>query len=153
MGQLRDPQTLGFLVLRAFFTQFWALQFFGKIHDQESGVSALRNLGIWSQHTTAWFVKTTPLPAWSVAPYTLAVPWVELALALLFALGLWQRLTLVAASLLLISLDVGLMLQLKHEDVARNMLFLFGLLLALQWEPKGGVLSLDGLLARRSERR
>ena len=153
MDQLRDPQALGYLVLRAFYAQFWALQFYGKVHDQESGITALRNLGIWSQHTTAWFVKTTPLPAWSVAPYTLAVPWVELALGLLFALGLWQRLTLVAASLLLVSLDLGLMFQGKHEDVARNMVFLFGLLLALQWEAKGRLLSLDGLLARRAERR
>ena len=153
MDQLRDPQALGYLVLRAFYAQFWALQFYGKVHDQESGITALRNLGIWSEHTTAWFLKTTPLPAWSLAPYTFAVPWVEITLGLLFALGLWQRLTVVTAALLLVSLDIGLMLQGKHEDVARNMLFLFPLVIALQWEEKGRALSLDGLLARRSQRR
>ena len=134
-------------MLRAFFAQFWALQFFGKLRDQESGITALHNLSVWSDHLTAYFVKTTPLPAFTVAPYTLAVPWVELGLGLLFALGLWQRLTILAASIFLLTLDLGLMLQLKHEDVGRNMLFLFGLLLALQWEPKGKALSLDGLRA------
>ncbi len=144
-----DPQALGYLLLRVFFAQFWLLQWFGKIRDSESGIVAVKNLAIWSSHVTAHFVKTTPLPAWSVAPYTLAVPWVELALGLLFLLGLWQRAALLGAALLLVSLDVGLMLQLKHEDVARNMLFVIAALLALQWEAKGGqLLSLDGLSPR-----
>lgn len=148
-----DPSLLGYLVLRAFFAQFWLLQWFGKARDSESGIVAVRNLAIWSSHVTAQFVKTTPLPEWSVAPYTLAVPWVELTLGLLFLLGLWQRAAILGAALLLLSLDLGLMLQLKHEDVARNMLFLFAALLALQWEVRGaGLLSLDGLRAWRAAR-
>lgn len=61
--KLDDPKTLGFLVLRAFFAQFWLLQWFGKIRDSESGIVAVRNLGIWSDHLTAYFLKTTPLLA------------------------------------------------------------------------------------------
>lgn len=148
-----DSPTLCFLLMRAFFAQFWLLQWFGKIRDSESGIVAVKNLAIWSSHVTANFVKTTPLPEWSVAPYTLAMPWVELTLGLLFLLGLWQRAAILGAALLLLSLDVGLMLQLKHEDVARNMLYLFAALLALQWEAQGGqVLSLDGLRARARAR-
>ena len=148
-----DPSALGYLLLRAFFVQFWLLQWFGKIRDSESGIVAVKNLAIWSSHLTAHFVKTTPLPEWTVAPYTLALPWVELALGLLFLLGLWQRAAILGAALLLLSLDVGLMLQLKHEDVVHNMLFVFAALLALQWEPQAGtLLSLDGLRARARAR-
>jgi hypothetical protein len=73
------------------------------------------------------------------------IPWVELLLGILFALGLKQRAALVIGCLLIISLDVGLMLQGKHEDVGRNMLFLFAMLLALQWERFGRGWSVDAL--------
>jgi thiosulfate dehydrogenase [quinone] large subunit len=142
-----DPRRSAFLVLRAFFAQFWLLQFFGKLHDQESGVSALRNLGIWSAHVTDWFVKSTPLPAWVVRPYTLAVPYLELLLGLLILAGLQTRRALLGAACLLVSLDFGLMLQAKHEVVASNTVILLALLLALQWEPHNRW-SLDGLLTR-----
>lgn len=139
---------IGYLILRAFFAQFWALQFWFKLHDPDSGITALRNLGFWAHHTAGELSKT-PLPGLLVGPYTAALPWVELALGVLFALGLWQRAALTGAALLLVSLDLGLMLQGKHEDVARNMLFLLPTLFALQWEPSGRGFSLDALLARR----
>ena len=139
----------GFLILRAFFAQFWVLQFYFKIHDEESGIVALRNVGIWAQHVAASFAKT-PLPGWALVPYTHALPWAELLIGLLFALGLKLRAALVAAALLLVSLDIGLMLQGKHEDVARNLIFLVTLLLALQWEPFGRVWSIDALQGRSS---
>lgn len=135
----------GFLILRAFFAQFWVLQFLFKIRDEESGIVALRNLGIWAQHVTASFAKT-PLPGWSVLPYTHALPWAELLVGLCLALGLKLRASLVAAALVVLSLEFGLMLQGKHEDVARNLIFLLALLLALQWEPFGRGWSVDAAL-------
>ena len=153
LQKLDDPKALGFLVLRAFFAQFWLLQWFGKIRDSESGIVAAKNLSIWADHVTAHFLKTTPLPEWAVLPYTRVTPWLELLLGLLLCVGFLQRRALLVAALFLVSLDLGLMLQLKHEDVARNMLFLFGLLLALQWASQGAdLLSLDGLLSKREGR-
>jgi thiosulfate dehydrogenase [quinone] large subunit len=137
-----DDKRTGFLILRAFLAQFWVLQFYFKIHDEESGIIALRNLGIWASHMAGTFAKT-PLPAWMVVPYANVVPWLELFIGLLFVAGFKMREALVAGCLLMISLDIGLMLQGKHEDVARNMLFLFAMLLALQWERYGRVWSID----------
>ena len=125
----------GYLVLRAFFAQFWILQWFGKIHDAESGITAWRNLAIWSAHTTDWMAKTTPLAAWMIRPYTLALPYCELAVGLLLAVGFRSREALFGAAAILVTLDVGLMLQLKHDQVATNTIYLLAVVIALQWEP------------------
>src|SRR5205823_14991867 len=63
---------------------------------------------------------STPLPAWALRPCTLALPYAELLLSVLFLLGLRLRFALIAAGLVIVSLDVGLMLQLKHDVVARS---------------------------------
>jgi uncharacterized membrane protein YphA (DoxX/SURF4 family) len=141
-------KSAGFLVLRLFFAQFWLLQMIGKARDQESGITSFHNLSIWSANVTAWMAKTTPLPAWSVRPYTAALPYVELLLALLFIAGFRLRLALIASALVIVSLDVGLMFQLKHDAVAMNTVTLLAALLGLQWEPHARW-TLDGILERR----
>lgn len=123
---------VAFLVLRLFYAQFWLLQFFGKIYDQESGVAAWRNLDVWSAHLTTWFVKQTVLPGWAVRPYSLALPYLELTLGLLWLAGYQTRRTVIASLLLLVSLDAGLLMQLKHDAVALNTVHLLALLLALR---------------------
>lgn len=144
-----DPRALraAFLVLRLFFAQFWLLQFATKVRDSESGVAALRNLGIWSAHVTDWFVKQTPLPAWVVRPYTLSLPWLELLLGSLLLFGLQTRRALTFSALLLVSLCTGMMLQQKHDVVANNLVFLLATLIALQLEPLNGW-ALDRLRSR-----
>lgn len=126
-------ETAGFLILRLFFAQFWLLQAFGKMYDQESGIAAWGNMAIWSRNTTVWFVKQTVLPALLVRPYTCVLPYAELALGLCWLAGYQTRQTVLASSLLIISLDAGLLLQLKHDTVALNTVYLLALLLALQW--------------------
>ena len=123
------------LLLRAFLGPFWMLQFYFKMHDEKSGSLSLGNLLTWSTNTTSNFVATTPLPGWMVRPYTLAVPWAELVVGLLILVGFKTRWALVCAASLLISLDYGLMLQGKHDDVKSNTLILLTLLLALFCEP------------------
>ena len=140
---------VGFLLLRVFLAQFWLLQFFGKLRDQESGIVAVKNLGIWADNTTAWFVKGTPLPEWLVLPYTLTVPWLEITLALAFIAGVQLRWALIVSAGLIISLDIGMMLQLKHEVVANNTIFMLATLLALVWEPYGRRWSVDAWRAGR----
>jgi uncharacterized membrane protein YphA (DoxX/SURF4 family) len=120
------------MLLRAFFAQFWLLQCFGKMFDQESRIAAWENLAIWSAHTTDWFVKQTPLPAWLVAPYTRALPYCELAIGLCLLVGFETRRTLIFSALLLISLDAGLLFQLKHDIVAMNSIHLLAILQALR---------------------
>jgi hypothetical protein len=136
----------GFLVLRYFLVQFWFLQMMGKIRDQESGIIALRNLGIWAEHTSDWMIKTTPLPSFMVVPFTYSVPYLETIFAVLLLVGYRVRFTLVASCLLIVSLDIGLMFQLKHDVVGNNTIFLIASLIALQWEPYGRRWSLDARL-------
>ena len=124
-------RTAGFLVLRLFFAQFWILQMIGKARDQESGITSLRNLLIWSSHVTDWMVKTTPLPRLAVRPYTLALPYLELLLGLLFLFGLRTREALIGTCLLLLSLDLGLMFQLKHDAVELNTVVMLAALITL----------------------
>src|SRR5262245_38712476 len=117
--------TIRITLLRLFLGQFWILQMIGKARDQESGITSLRNLSIWADNVTAWMAKTTPLPVWSIRPYTTALPFVEAAIGLCILVGLFTRYALVASALVIISLDVGLMFQLKHDVVLMNSLILF----------------------------
>jgi thiosulfate dehydrogenase [quinone] large subunit len=138
----------GFLALRLFLGQFWILQMIGKARDQESGITSLHNLSIWARNVTAWMVKTTPMPEWAVQPYTTVLPFVEVALGLLILLGLQTRRALIASAFVLVSLDVGLMFQMKHDVVASNTIFLLATVLALFWEPLNRW-SLDALFRLR----
>jgi thiosulfate dehydrogenase [quinone] large subunit len=139
--------TAGFLVLRLFLGQFWILQMLGKARDQESGITSLHNLSIWAKNVTGWMLKTTPLPEWAVAPFTTTLPFVEAAIGLLLLVGLATRSVLIASALVLVSVDVGLMLQLKHDVVAANTIILLATLLAWHWQASNRW-SLDGWLAR-----
>jgi len=136
---------ISFLVLRAFFAQFWLLQFFGKLRDADANTIAFGNLARWSARTADWFVRTSPLPHLAVAPYTYAIPYVELALGLLILVGYRTRWALSAAAAYLVSLDVGLMLQLKHDIVGINTVTMLASLLAAHLE-KHNAFSLDGRL-------
>jgi len=143
--------TAGFLVLRLFFVQFWLLQMIGKARDQESGITSLHNLSIWAKNVGDWMIKTTPMPEFAVRPFVAVLPFVELTLATLFFLGLQTRRALIASAVLIVSLDIGLMFQLKHDVVAANTVILIATLIALWWEPANRF-SLDRLLARNSDR-
>lgn len=126
-------ETTVFLLLRAFYAQFWILQCFGKMFDQESRVAAWSNLAIWSGHTTDWFVKQTILPGWLVAPYTRALPYCEFLIGLFLLIGFETRRTLIASAILLITLDAGLLFQLKHDVVAMNTIHFLAVLQALRY--------------------
>jgi thiosulfate dehydrogenase [quinone] large subunit len=140
--------TIGVLLLRLFLGQFWILQMVGKARDQESGITSLGNLAIWARNTGDWMVKTTPLPAFAIRPFTIVLPYVELALGLCILLGLATRHALIASVLVLISLDVGLMFQLKHDVVALNTLYILAALLALHYQPANRF-ALDTFIGRR----
>jgi thiosulfate dehydrogenase [quinone] large subunit len=138
----------GFLVLRAFFASFWVLQFYGKAHDAQTGVTSLENLGRWSEKLTAGFVSSTPLPAFMVTPYTRTAPFIELTLGLLILVGYKTRWALLGAAAFLVSLDLGLMLQADHDTVKSNTIILLALLWAAVWE-RWNMFSLDDFLAKR----
>jgi uncharacterized membrane protein YphA (DoxX/SURF4 family) len=140
--------TAGITVLRLFLGQFWLLQMIGKARDQESGITSVHNLSIWAKNVTAWMAKTTPLPEWAIRPYTTGLPYVECLLGIALLLGLFTRQALIASALVVISLDVGLMFQLKHDVVLMNTIIIFASLLGLGWEPWNRW-SLDQLLRRR----
>jgi uncharacterized membrane protein YphA (DoxX/SURF4 family) len=138
----QQNKRIAFLVLRLFLGPFWLLQCFYKVWDPESRTASFANLGIWAHHTVASFAST-PLPVWLVSPYAALVPYVEVALGLLLLLGFRVRATLVFSCVYLVSLQIGLMFQGKHETVADNTLFLFAMLWALFLEPYGRVWSID----------
>lgn len=141
--------TAAILVLRAFFAQFWLLQMIGKARDQESGITSLHNLSIWAKNVGEWMVKTTPLPGWAVTPFVTGLPFVECALGLLFLVGFQTRRALIASTLVIVSLDIGLMFQLKHENVTSNLILILAALIGLRWEPWNRW-SVDSLLSRRA---
>jgi thiosulfate dehydrogenase [quinone] large subunit len=148
---MKRHETVGFLILRLFFAQFWVLQMIGKARDQESGITSVHNLGIWSQHTSEWMARTTPLPTWMLEPFTTGLPFVEVTLGTLLLIGLATRYALAASALLIISLDVGLMFQLKHDVVATNTIYLLAIVLALAWQPYNRF-ALDNLFGRAATR-
>ena len=136
-----------FLILRGFFAQFWLLQFFGKLRNADTGSVSFGNLAAWSGRTTEWFVKTSPLPSFAVAPYTYAIPYIELVLGLLILAGYQTRWALLASAAYLVSLDIGLMFQLKHDVVGTNTVTMLALFLAVYLE-KYNAFSLDSRLAK-----
>jgi thiosulfate dehydrogenase [quinone] large subunit len=136
-----------FLILRAFFAQFWLLQFFGKLRNGDTGNVSFGNLAAWSARTTDWFVKTSPLPSFAVAPYTYAIPYIELVLGVLILAGYQTRWALLASAAYLVSLDVGLMLQLKHDVVGTNTVTMLAVFLAVYLE-KYNAFSLDARLVK-----
>jgi thiosulfate dehydrogenase [quinone] large subunit len=138
-----------FLILRAFFAEFWVLQFYFKAHDAKAGTTSFANLGHWSEGLTASFVSSTPLPAFMVEPYTRTAPFIELALGLLILVGYKTRFALLAAAAFLVSLDLGLLLQGDHDTVKSNTIILLALLWAADWV-KWNALSVDDALDRRA---
>jgi thiosulfate dehydrogenase [quinone] large subunit len=142
----------GFLILRAFFAQFWLLQFYGKMHDGKTGTTSFDNLSHWSANLTAGFARSTPLPEFMLVPYTRSAPFIELTLGLAILVGYRTRWALLGAAAFLVSLDLGLMFQGEHDTVKSNTIILLGLLLAARWE-RFNVLSLDGFLAKRASGR
>jgi len=140
--------TVAFLILRLFSAQFWLLQVLGKARDQESGITSLHNLGIWAKNTGDWMVKSTPIPELAIRPFVTVLPFVELALGVLLLIGLQTRRALIVAALTLVSLDVGLMCQLKHDIVAMNTIILLATILAIYLEPANRW-SVDSAIAGR----
>ncbi|MGO8998340.1 MAG: DoxX family membrane protein [Polyangiaceae bacterium] len=141
-------ERVGFLILRAFFAEFWLLQFYGKAHDAATGVTSLENLARWSAKLTAGFVSSTPLPEFMVTPYTRTAPFIELTLGLLILVGFQTRWALLGAAAFLVSLDLGLMLQADHDTVKSNTIILLALLWAAQWS-RSNIYSVDDILAKR----
>jgi thiosulfate dehydrogenase [quinone] large subunit len=142
-------EAMGFLVMRAFFAEFWLLQFYGKAHDGKTNTTSLENLSHWSANLTKGFVESTPLPEFMVTPYTRGAPFVELTLGLLILVGFKTRYALLGAAAFLVSLDIGLMLQAEHETVKTNTIIMLGLLWAAVWE-RSNLLSLDEMLAKKN---
>jgi thiosulfate dehydrogenase [quinone] large subunit len=138
----------GFLILRAFFAEFWMLQFYSKAHDAKAGTLSLENLSHWSQNLTADFVKTTPLPEFMIVPYTRTAPFIELLIGLLLLVGFKTRWVLLGAAAFLVSLDLGLLLQADHDTVKSNTIILLGLLWAAQWS-RWDIWSVDWWLAKK----
>jgi len=145
-GSVERP---GFLILRAFFAQFWILQAYGKAHDAKEGTTSLENLVHWTSNLTDEFAKSTPLPRFLVAPYAWSAPAIELTLGVLLLVGFKTRGALLAAAAFLVSLDLGLMFQADHDSVKSNTIILLALLWAARWE-RWNAFSVDAWLARRN---
>jgi thiosulfate dehydrogenase [quinone] large subunit len=81
--------------------------------------------------------SATVMPAALVRTFALCLPFVELAVGLLLIIGLWQRATLTAATLLMMALILGTALQQHWDTLTQQMLyaFLYSALLATRsWD-------------------
>ncbi|MBK1831833.1 DoxX family protein [Verrucomicrobiaceae bacterium R5-34] len=106
------------------------------------GAVRLPKLSGFANHITGQFEKTV-LPAAMVKPYAYAVPFVELGVGILLILGLFTRHTLVAASLLMISLIFGTCLLENWGNAGSQMVYLAYLAALLAFRDRYNQLSLD----------
>jgi thiosulfate dehydrogenase (quinone) large subunit len=95
--------------------------------------------------------QKTPLPAWSVHAFGLALPWAEAILGFLLLLGIWTRLALVTGSLLILALTFGTALRQDWSTAGVQLIYaaVYAALLAFDhWNDY----SLDRLLSRLPSR-
>ena len=137
-----------FLIMRAFFAEFWILQVYFKAHDAKANTTSLENLLHWASELTETFVTTTPLPRFMVLPYAYSAPVIELAIGLLVLVGWKTRWVVLGAAAYLVSLDLGLLFQGDHDSVKSNTILLLALLWAAAWE-RFNVASVDAWLAKK----
>jgi thiosulfate dehydrogenase [quinone] large subunit len=81
--------------------------------------------------------SATILPAALVRTFASSLPFVELAVGILLTIGLWQRATLTAATLLMMALIFGTALQQHWDTVTQQMLYVFlysALLATRSWD-------------------
>jgi putative oxidoreductase len=125
--------TLGWFLLH----QGW-----GKVVQEVTGGPGTFYLGNQFQNSNPdW------LPAFIAAPYGYALPWLELVFGGLLMMGIWNRVsagaaTLIFTSILIAWLDAGNLLP-------RHMLMIYAPLAAWYFFAGPGRYSLDGVLARR----
>ncbi|MCE9669002.1 DoxX family membrane protein [Myxococcus stipitatus] len=93
----------------------------------------------------------TPLPEWTVRPFALVLPFVELAVGLLILLGLRLRLALVAGGALIAMLTFGESLRQQWNTVGLQLLYALAYFVLLS-RASDARLTLDGLLAGRRTR-
>lgn len=92
-----------------------------------------------------------PLPHALSLGFGYCIPWIELTLGVLLILGLFTRLALAAGALFMTALTFGTT-SVQNWSVAGTQLEYSFVFFALLWLVEANVLSVDGVLARRSAR-
>jgi len=93
----------------------------------------------------------TFLPDFMVRPFALSVPPVEVALGALLCVGLFTRLTLIAAGLWMIALVFGTTIRQDYSTVAIQLLYAL-LFFVLQVWVSFNRISLDTLMSKKGPR-
>jgi thiosulfate dehydrogenase [quinone] large subunit len=91
----------------------------------------------------------TWLPAFLVAPYVHALPFMEIIVGVLLVLGLCTRRTFFVTGLLLVSLAFGMMLQKQHAVVGTNLTYVLMAAAGIWLSARDNPVSVDRLLGSR----
>jgi thiosulfate dehydrogenase [quinone] large subunit len=94
----------------------------------------------------------TWLPAFLVAPYAYALPFVEVAVGAALLLGLFTRWSFFFSGLLLVSLAFGMMLQQQHAVVSNNLTYVLMAAAGTWFSAKDNPLSVDRVVGRCREK-
>jgi thiosulfate dehydrogenase [quinone] large subunit len=90
----------------------------------------------------------TWLPMFLVAPYTYALPYLEITVGSLLILGLFTRCAFMFSGLLLISLAFGMMVKQDPATVAHNLNYVLMVVAGIWFSARENPLSVDGLICR-----
>src|SRR5260370_12616784 len=71
-------------------------------------------------------MASAPLPSWILPPFTYALPWLEALIGLLILVGLFTRGALIAGSVMMLALQVGVCLA-QNWQVAGDQLLYFAI--------------------------
>jgi len=91
----------------------------------------------------------TYLPRFLLIPYAYTLPYLEFLLGVVLILGIFTRISLTVAALLLISLGFGKMVLQDHATVANNLNYVFMAAVALWFAWQDNALSLDRFLCHK----
>ena len=103
-----------------------------------------RDLGKFVETIVREFAQT-PLPAWSVRAFAIAIPFWEPAVGLLLVLGLWTRTGLVAGALLIAALTFGTALRGEYPVLSEQLIYALVFFVLLLFRVRYDHFGLDGL--------
>jgi len=120
---------------------------FGVNFAMHGAVRIYNGVGVFAA-TTAEHLAKSPLPHGLVVGFGDAIPWIELLLGIALILGVLTRVALIAGSVFMMGLTVGVTAN-QQWDIAGQQLVYSGVFFALLFLLEWNLLSIDGLWAGR----
>jgi thiosulfate dehydrogenase [quinone] large subunit len=138
------PEGMGALLMRLSLGMLFLVASLGKF-------MAPGGIGGFAQKMQESFANTW-IPAFLVAPYVHALPFLEITVGFLLLLGLCTRWAFFLTGLLLISLAFGMMVQQQPAVVGTNLTYVLMAVAGIWLSARDNPLSVDGVIGRCREK-